>query len=331
MRINDVLFRLIGARDTNCPYEADVLAYSENGISRHARARLERHFSRCHDCQEVLAFLVREPEQQPAPLTENAVSQQTARILAYIDRDEISHSKPAPKRRPVGRFSIPYQKLASVMSVMVLGGFLAVRLFTPAGPSPAELAKKAIISGIEHQRNTSARVSELDYSKSSSTTRGGTRGDETETPGDDQSNAALRLRQVINLLSSAQREDAPAEDRLMLARAYVALGTMEEARQALDILTQLSSRGVDSRELFNDMGVAQFRLKSYTDAIASFTMALKKSPGYEEALFNLALAEEEAHSIDDAKRDWQQFLNQSTDENWKQEARTRLAHLSVAR
>jgi len=65
MRISDVLIRLIGARDPNCPNEADVLAYSEEKLSKRNRARVERHFAQCDDCRQVLAFLGRESEKAP--------------------------------------------------------------------------------------------------------------------------------------------------------------------------------------------------------------------------------------------------------------------------
>ena len=73
MKISDVLSRLIGARDPNCPNEADVLAYSENKLSNRDRGRVERHFAECDDCRQVLAFLGRESEEASAPFTENAV------------------------------------------------------------------------------------------------------------------------------------------------------------------------------------------------------------------------------------------------------------------
>ena len=86
----------------------------------------------------------------------------------------------------------------------------------------------------------------------------------------------------------AEKEAAPVNDKLVLARVYLARGTREDARHALILLDQLAARGVAAPEAFNDTGVAQFELGNYEDAIADFTKALAKAPSYDEALFNRA-------------------------------------------
>jgi len=328
MRINDFLLRLIGAR-VDCPYDEEFLAYSEDRISPRARARIERHVARCEDCRDVLAFLARESDYTPVPLTERAVSQQTGMILGYIAEDEREHRKSARRPRTIGGFSISYPKLASA-ALAICGVFWMVQMIFV--PSAAELATKAMKSGLERERYTLARVSGgIDYS-SFSHTRGAMRGgDGTETRGSDQSDADLRFRQASNLLSSAsQKEDAPVNERLTLAKVYVALGTLEDAKRALDILAQLSSRGMETPELFNDMGVAHFRLEKYENAIELFTKAIDKSPGYNEALFNRAMAEEQIDSYGAAQRDWQQYISQAPDDGWKAEAVKHLESVSAA-
>jgi tetratricopeptide (TPR) repeat protein len=65
-------------------------------------------------------------------------------------------------------------------------------------------------------------------------------------------------------------------------------------------------------------------LGNYEDAISYFTRALTKSPNYNEAIFNKALAEERAGHKDQAQQDWEQFINKSSDENWKSEAQRHL-------
>src|SRR5713101_2180273 len=113
MKMSDVLLRLVGGRDPNCPNEADVLAYSENKLSTRSRAQFERHFAGCNDCRELLAFLGRESDEMPAPLTGEGVSEQTSRVLAYIQRDERSRSKPARKARAAAGFYVSYPRLAA--------------------------------------------------------------------------------------------------------------------------------------------------------------------------------------------------------------------------
>src|SRR5947209_570682 len=116
--------------------------------------------------------------------------------------------------------------------------------------------------------------------------------------------------------------------RQMLARAHLAFDRPEHARQAQAILESLQGRGALSAEVFNDLGVAQFQLQNHEAAIMSFSRALEINPGYAEALFNRALAEESAIRYPEARRDWEQFLNVTTDANWKAEAERHLSALS---
>lgn len=313
MRISDILLRLIGARDPNCPNEADVLAYSENRLSTRSRAQVERHFADCHDCRQVLAFLGRESEEAAAQLTEEAVSAQTDRVLAYIQRDERNRSKPARKARAAAGFYISYPRLASVGLVICAIAIAGVFMFT-GGQSPADAAMDALRLAVKDARYTEARVSGgFDHSRYAGTTRG-----------DDSNHDDLHFGNAENKVKAK----AGVEARLMLARVCLARGNREDAKRALEILVQLKKSGVETPVTLNDTGVAQFQLDNYDDAIVYFTKALAKSPRYDEALFNRALAEGRAHRDAEARQDWQQFINQSSDENWKNEARSHLNRLS---
>jgi tetratricopeptide (TPR) repeat protein len=313
--MSDVLLRLIGARDPNCPGEADVLAYSENRLSRFNRSRFEHHFAGCYDCRELLAFLGRESVEVGAQLADKAASEQTHRVLDYIQRDERQRSKPAHQPRAAAGFHISYPRLASVGLVIAAIAVASVLLFTMK-EAPADAAMEALRLAVKDARHIQTRVSGgLEYS-SYSMTRGSDRNDDD-----------LQFSRALSKLRSAEQENAPASDRIVLARVYLARGTREDASRALTILTQLAARGVETPEALNDTGVAQFQLDNYDDAIAYFSRALAKSPGYDEALFNRALAQERAHRDVDARQDWQHFIAQSPDDKWKAEARTHLNSL----
>ncbi len=316
MKISDVLSRLIGARDPNCPNEADILAYSENKLSKRDRARVERHFAECDDCRQVLAFLGRGSEEATAPFTEKAVSEQTDRVLAYIQRDERDRTKSASKARAAAGFYISYPRLASVGLVIAAIAIAGVFMFTRT-QAPAD-AMDALRLAVKDARYTEARVSGgFDHSRYAGATRG-----------DDSNHDDLLLSRAENKVKAAAQEPAAVEARLMLARVYLARGTREDAKRALEILNQLAARGVETPEALNDLGVAQFQLNKDQEAIDYFTKALAKLPRYDEALFNRALAEGRAHRNAEARQDWQQFINQSSDENWKTEARDHLNRLS---
>jgi len=318
MRISDVFIRLIGTGDPNCPQEADFLAYSEDKLSNRNRARVERHFAKCEDCRQILAFLGRESEEAPAPFTEKAACDQTDRVLAYIQQDERERTKPAKKARAAGGFYISYPKLASVgllICAIAVGG---VFLFT-RDQSPADAAMAALRLGLKDGRYTEARISRLDHSRYAGPTRGG-----------DSNNDDLHFDRAENKVKAAAQEPAAVDAKLVLARIHLARATREDARQALAILNQLAARGVETPETLNDTGVAQFQLEKYDDAIAYFTKALAKSPTYNESLFNRALAEERARHNEDARRDWQEFIKKPSDDSWNNEARAHLSRLTAA-
>lgn len=315
MKISDVLLRLVGTRDSICPNEADILAYSEGRLSRLSRSRFEQHFATCDDCQELLAFAGRESLETGARLSDKAAYEQTHRVLNYIDQDERNLSKPAHQARGAAPFHISYAKLASVGVVISAIAVASVLLFTMK-QAPADAAMDALRLAVKDERHTQARVSGgLEYSRYM-VTRG------AENNYDD-----LQFSRALSKLRSAEKETAAASDRIVLARVYLARGTRQDARHALTILTQLASRGVETPEMLNDTGVAQFQLDNYDEAIAYFSKALVKSSTYYEALFNRALAEGRAHRDADARRDWEQFIEKSPDDNWKSEALIHLKRL----
>ena len=319
MSISDTLVRLVGAVDPNCPDEDDLFAYFESKLPTHRRARFERHFAYCDDCRELFALVGRESDSRPAPLTDEAVEEQTNRVLGYIKSDERTLNKPAQQARAAGGFYISYPKLASAGLAICLIA-VAVFFLPTSTQKPADAAMDALKLAVKDARYTEARVSGgLAYSRYAVTRGGGGNDDD------------LQFSRAMEKLKPAEQENAPVNDRLVLARVYLARGTHEGAARALAILNQLTGRQVETPEALSDTGVAELQLNSYDAAIEYFSKALAKSPNYGEALFNRALAEERAHRDSDALRDWQQFIDQPPDDNWKAEARLHLNSLGGTR
>jgi tetratricopeptide (TPR) repeat protein len=73
--------------------------------------------------------------------------------------------------------------------------------------------------------------------------------------------------------------------------------------------------------------VALFQLGRYEEALAAFSEALERSPGFEEALFNRALAAEQLGQLEKARQDWERFLSLSGDSGWRREAEQHLNSL----
>ena len=319
MRIIDVLIRLISARDPNCPNEADVLAYSENRLSSRTRAQVERHFAGCHDCMDVLAFLGRQTHDSGAQTTDDIVSKQTNRVLAYIENDERQRNKTNQKPRSVTGFNISYPRLATVGLALSLIVVAIVFAFTMR-QSSADAGMEALKLAVKDARYSETRVAGgFDHSPYAGSTRG-----------DNRITDSLHFDRAEGKVAAAALKPGEIEAKMVLARVHLSRGNREDAKRALEILNQLRKSGVETPELINDMGVAQHQLNRYQEAINSFNEALVKAPRYEEALFNKALAEQDDHRFDEANRDWQLFISQSANENWKTEARTRLSKLAGA-
>jgi tetratricopeptide (TPR) repeat protein len=331
MSLRNALYRLLGRRgtesaahpsaDRRCPGESDILAYYEEKLSDRNRARIEKHFARCDDCRELIALFARESNEEGlsvTPPTESEVKAQTASVLSLIEQDELTAGS-APRRdvraaNPKSGFYLSYPTLAAIAMIVCAVAVAAVFLITK-DPSPEDSARQALAQSMKDGRRTPARISgglgHSDYSA--------TRGE-----GDDDD---LHLQRALDKLKFAEKETAPADARLALARVHLAFNRPENTRQALRILREVAASGHHSPELLNDIGVAQFDLGNYSEAISSFSLALGSSSNYGEALFNKALAEERAGRAGDAIRDWEAFISITPDGAWKTEARRRLGML----
>jgi tetratricopeptide (TPR) repeat protein len=111
---------------------------------------------------------------------------------------------------------------------------------------------------------------------------------------------------------------------MALARLYLVGGKKPDVQRAFDMLKELEEGGAESAEFLNDLGVANYMLGNYAKAISYFSRALEKTPGFSQALFNRALAHENAGAREEALKDWERFINETTDEKWKREAMERI-------
>lgn len=313
MSLSETIRSLTGRGNVTCPDEAQVLGYLESTVSVLNRARLERHFANCDDCRELLVFTGRRFAETPAPLADETVREQTGKVLSLIYSDDLNRNKPKRRPRMFPVWDVSYLRAATAAALVICATAIIAVVLLNRGPGPQGAAMNALALAVKDGRNTEARISGgLAYSQYR-VTRGAQANDDD-----------VQFRLAISELRSADQDAAPVNDRLVLARVYLARGTREDVQHALSILDQVATRGVQSPEALNDTGVAQYELGNYEKAISCFTSALTESPNYYEALFNKALAEERAGHKDQARQDWEQFINSSSDENWKSEARAHL-------
>jgi tetratricopeptide (TPR) repeat protein len=322
MNIRAILQRLTGSKRSyegnGCPGEADILTYTEGKLSSSNRTRLEAHLAKCDDCRELLAFTVRESADARSTemVSDKEVKLQTARVLAYIERDESkrrrANNEATSRREPVkAGLYLSYPKLASVALVVCAVAAGSVMWLTREQRPDAEAMAALRLAMKDERRNQALISGDIDYSPYLPK-RG-------EGVSDD-----LNYERALNKLRFAEKETAPAESRHAFARALLAMGGRDEARKALAILEQLEAAGNQSPDLLNDLGVAELQLGNYDGAIEHFGRALEKSPGASVFLFNKALAEQTARRVDDAREDWIQFINMSADDRLKAEARSQL-------
>ena len=342
MSLFNSLYRLVGRSGASpesksdsslgphCPDVADIFIYMEGRTSSRMRAELEGHFAACSDCRELMALFIKVPDEMVegydaslAPLSDDGVRKQAARVLAFIENDE-SRPKQSVSKRPAYTeavrkregFYIPYPVLAAM--AMIICAIAAGAMFWLTRDQRPDDAMDALKLAVKDERRIPARISGgLPYSPYSVT-----RGDEDSE--------GLQFERALNKVNYAKDESANIKARWTLARVQLSLGNREDAKNALTILEQVLASGDQSAEIFNDLGVAQFQLENYSEAIANFNKALEKSPDFTEALFNRALAEESNSSIEAAKRDWQRFIQLTSDEKWREEAQKHLSRLQLS-
>jgi tetratricopeptide (TPR) repeat protein len=345
MNLTEAIQRLVGRPGHNfkqdpepaqtCPDENEILSYREGGLSPRHRTQLEKHFARCAECRELLALSAQfdegqmldgqmsegridETDMAAATLPEDLVKKQAARILAFIEADELKHRDPvvtprarAQKAGAKAGFYISYSYLA-VAAMLILAIAVASIYFATRSSSPELAGMQKLAQAMKEGRRSEARISgELPYARYSAT-RGVAASDN------------IQYDEALSKLKSAEAKDAPASERLALARVYLARNEGDDVDRAHRILSHLVAGGADSPQLFNDLGVAEYHLKNYSAAINNFDKALAKSPGFSEALFNKALAEQRASLYERAKEDWKRFIASTSDERWKAEAERHL-------
>lgn len=332
MKLQESLYLLIAGRlssgwspsgedvESGCPAESDILAYREGKLWKGPRRLLESHFASCPECRELIVLGVAEASDDcgqavasPArSLPEDAVRVQASKVVEMIARDErvraAREAQIAPGRRG---FVLTYGRMAAA-AVLVLAIAVSVLVLNwMRGNSPEKQAMDAIAAAMQIRRPLPRISGGFAWSP-----EGVTRGE--------QGSPEWQLERARRKMQSAEDKSAPASERLVLARAYLASGQRADANRALQILREIAAGGVETPEVLNDTGVALYELGQYREAIATFTRVLEAAPSFNEALYNRALAEERIELYGDARSDWERFIRAAPDGGWKDDARRRL-------
>ena len=313
----------------HCPDESEILGFFEDQLAPAQKNQVQSHLVDCTDCRELIALfvqsssaaadgevIIRGPE--PSNMGELAVRNQVARVLSMIEQDDHRTpppEEPAPHKRSRGlmRFKLAFSLAAAFL-------LAASVYFLVRSGSPEQPAYEALASARGNQRQVEPRTSaNLPYARFSRT-----RGDNVSAaPGNE-----IYFERALNLLRDAEKESAPASSRLALARVYLERGRPGDAQQARTILTHLKDGGVQTAEVFNDLGVASFELNDFEASANHFSQALNMDPRFSRARFNLALALEAQKRNEEAINEWNRFLQESSEDDWKSEARDHLERLN---
>jgi tetratricopeptide (TPR) repeat protein len=308
-----------------CPDESELLSYAEKRASAKRRARLEAHMADCDDCRETLVLFARisgeELENGDAvrmSMSDDLIRQQTDKVLALIARDEAGQLTARPKPEPVeperAGFFVSYAQLGFAATLVIIAAVAISYMLTDTRNARDE-GMRAHALAIKDDRRITPRISGgFDYAPNP-VTRG------------DRKNHELQFDIALNKLKFAEDESADAESRLLLAGVYLSRDQPEDAEKALGILREISARADATPELLNDTGVALYQLKQFPEAITAFSEAIERKPDFQEAWFNRGLAYVRAWLPNAARKDFQQFIEMTSDEKWKQEARERLDKL----
>jgi tetratricopeptide (TPR) repeat protein len=302
---------------TQCPDEADMLKYYEGSQSERRHRRMASHLSNCDGCRETLALLARvgsgESEEEALPhITEEQIRTQAARVRTMMAEDEAKRGLilvPPAMARPARRALV-----AAYAAVALTGAGGALLWAHPTEPSPDSVVSESLdmVKGVS--LTSQVWISGFPWARPISR-RG------AAAPQDD------RLDLALSSLKSLEGRKLSRHGRLNEARVRLAMVDPSQARIARSILAQLVRDGLDSAEVRNDLGVALIQIGDNKAAIVELTEALARNPQLDEALFNKALAEQQAGLNDDSFRDWNEFIQTSRDDNWKREAEQHLRNL----
>ena len=319
---------------SQCPIESEVLTYVEGRLDTYRRKQVESHFAQCGECREFLALFVRasreiaeRPREFAGAIHESEVSGQSAKVLAMIETDDANYPQNTPVREAVvqhGGYRISFPKLALVAGAVAIIVFASAVPFLMKDP-PERLSHQALAEAMKSERQTLGRISgSFDRSPYSKDVRG------SAPSTSDKPEASLQFQRAISKLQAVEKKDGHLDEKLALARAYLAQNTKGDLNHALRIMRQLSGNGFETAEFDNDYGVALLEAKDNEGALASFKRALEKRPDFYEAMFNKALVNTRLDRTADAIADWNAFLRLSPEEGWKMEARQRLQDLEKA-
>src|ERR1044071_7726041 len=193
MSLFNSLYRLVGRTGANpeskpdslpgplCPDVAEIFIYMEGRTSSRMRTALESHFAACNDCRELMALFIQVPEEKIqgfdasfAPLSDDGVKKQAARVLAFIENDENRPIQPVTRRVPYAEIArkregiyVSYPVRGAV--AMIICAIGAGVMFWLTRDHRSDAAMDVLKLAVKDERRIPARISGPPHSPYSST------------------------------------------------------------------------------------------------------------------------------------------------------------------
>jgi len=292
--------------DARHPDAERLAEYADGVLDVEARAEIERHLADCAECRavvaETMAFLLANPA--------TAASAPAPRVIPFRSR-----------RWVTGVVAGLAAAAALVLGVRVVRPEWVSGVFGPRSDRP-ELQELIAAVANEPTRPVEGRLTGgFKYAPPPSPTRG---------PGDREVSPDVRIA-AANLEKTARLDDSPS-NRAALGVAYMALGNLDAAIEAIEDASQRdpANPGVQSDLAAALLARAKWwaRSEDWVRALEAAEGAIRRDPRRSEAYFNRALALEGLHLVDQALAAWSEYQRIDPAGQWFEEASR---HLSAER
>ena len=312
----DPLERLAGSPRTGpgpgCPSPEELASVAAGLASAERRDSLLEHASRCDSCGAVLRGLIEDFSEQPDPQTLQSLRTSGPAWQHEMARCMTKASRP---KQPV-----PIRSwLARVAAVVIALGGGWIAWITWFASNPEHLLAEAYT----RQRPFEYRVPGAAYAPVRQ--ERGALGSSFTKP--------RALLEAEDEIAGALEKDPDSAKALELrARAEM---IEHDPERAIETVKHALERKPDDPGLQADLGMAYaLRAQSRPDRAVDYAYAidnLEKSrrikPNSPETVFNLALVYEQMNSVDDAIREWDEYLKLDRSGPWHDEAQRRLTEL----
>lgn len=323
-----------------CSYEAKTLKYFTSQLSSDELAEIEAHIAECDECCNTLAALSQMTNKEESIVEEsflyNNLAAEEKKIrelvkntLANSDNTEnikepnnpsnvvslADHQKSLNDKAISKPFNWKISQLAIAASLAI---FLLVGAFALLNSQNNNSTNETIAKSIEvikeinqMGRPSDLRISGLDYAPS------------LESRGSTQEQKSKLATTIENLTTEVEKNPTPTNHQI-LAKALILSNNHQKAIKQLSYALAVKPGDV---AILTDLAVAEAATKNYQQALIYINEALKVNPSYLEAIFNRAFIFQQLKQYNDARSDWENYLELDTNSPWAIEAKKQLEQL----